>query len=114
MLFDAYLIIGSIVGLPIGMPMFAALYMKRLPKWYYFFATGMCMIVSVWSLIDGKIFDTPWTIQDRSMWVLIVFALSTVVSMPFYRRAPADYKQQVAGFFLLMKTPGQLRRRRSG
>jgi len=104
-LFDAYLIIGSIVGLPIALPLLAALYIRRLPKWSYFFTTGMCLLPSAWSIIQANFFDNPWTIQERSMWVFIFFVLGTVISMPFYRRSSEAYKKQAGEFFTRMRTP---------
>jgi Na+/proline symporter len=104
-LFDAYFIIGSVVGLPIAIPMLAALYIKRLPSWSYFFITGMCLIPSAWSLIQGHLYDNPWTIQDRSMWVLIFAAIGTLICMPFYRRSSAAYLKQSDAFFDRMRTP---------
>jgi len=104
-LFDAYFIIASVVGLPISLPLLAALYIKRLPKWSYFFTTAMCLIPSAWSIIQGKLYDNPWTIQERIMWVFIFFIVGTLISMPFYRRSSEAYKKQATEFFKRMRTP---------
>ena len=104
-LFDAYFTINSIVGLPLGLPLLAALYLKWLPKWSYFFIAGMSLIPSAWSIIEGRFYDNPWTIQDRSMWVLIFAASATLVCSLFYRRSSPAYKLKVDTFFTKMRTP---------
>ncbi|MGE9293519.1 MAG: sodium:solute symporter family protein, partial [Puniceicoccales bacterium] len=60
-LFDAYLIIGSVIGVPMGFPMLMGLWIKKLPKWSYFPIFAGCMIPSIWSFIDGHLTGVQWT-----------------------------------------------------
>jgi Na+/proline symporter len=104
-LFDAYLLIGSVIGLPLGFPLLVGLWIKRLSFWSYFVIFGACMIPSIISFYDSQFNNMPWTIQDRAMWIIIAGVVSTLLCMPFYRRTNPRQKQQIEDFFKTMHTP---------
>jgi hypothetical protein len=104
-LFDAYLMINSVIALPLGLPILAALYIKRLPYWSYFFIIAACLLPSIWSFIDFRINGNEWTIQKRSLWIFVAFAVSVIVSMPFYRWSSPRYRKMANAFFERLHTP---------
>lgn len=104
-LFDAYMIIGSIVGIPIAFPLLCGLWIKKLPSWSFFAIFGGCLIPSIISIYDAQVNDNPWTIQERALWIFLAGILATVVSMAFYRYSSEAYKKRVAEFFVTMRTP---------
>ncbi|MBC2595919.1 hypothetical protein H5P28_16765 [Ruficoccus amylovorans] len=104
-LFDSMLIIGSIIGMPLIIPMLAGLLIKSLPRWGFFSILGVAMIPSLWSLIDEAITGNDWNYVDRSIWVMIFGTVATFASMPFYRSQPAAFRQKVEAFFERMHTP---------
>lgn len=104
-LFDAYLIIGSMIGIPIGLPMLMGLWIKRIPFWSYFVIFGACMVPSLVSFYDGHFNNNPWTIQDRAMWIFIVGILATLACLPTWRWAGKKQREQIAEFFETMHTP---------
>lgn len=104
-LFDAYLTVNSIIGIPLVFPLLVGLWIKKIPRWSYFWIFGLCLIPSGYSLYLDMVHDIQWTIQHRAMWIFIFGAVATAVSMPFYRYSSEQYKQLVAEFFTRMKTP---------
>ncbi|WP_309397907.1 sodium:solute symporter family protein [Cerasicoccus maritimus] len=104
-LFDAYLIIGSIIGIPLGLPMLMGLWFKRLPKWSYFVIFGFSVAPSIWSVLDERIWDNVWLIQDRALWIFLFGLLGTIVSLLFSRYVSSGEQQEIDAFFKLMKKP---------
>lgn len=104
-LFDAFLIVGSIIGLPFSIPLLAGLFLRNMPRWSFFVVFSVGMMPSVWSLFDAKVFGNEWTYVDRSLWVLIFGAVATFCCLPAYRYAPESYRNQVIRFFECMRTP---------
>lgn len=104
-LFDAYLTIYSILALPLSVPLLIGLFIKKIPRWSYFFIAGCCLIPSALSYISGKYWDHPWTIQDRAIWICFMAVAATAICRPFYRFSSEEYKTRIDGFFKQMRTP---------
>ena len=104
-LFDAYLIIGSIIGVPMGFPLLMGLWIKKLPKWSYFPIFVACMVPTIWSFIDKKLNDTDWTIQERTLWILIFGFVATVICRLLYFLTSERARKDVDEFFETMHTP---------
>jgi len=104
-LFDAFLTISSVIGLPIGLPILVALYVKKIPYWSYFVIFMACLVPSIWSFIDASVNDNAWSIQDRSMWIFIACGISVLICMPFYKLSTPRYFKMVEDFFTRMHTP---------
>ncbi len=109
-LFDAYLIINSIVGIPLAFPIFVALYFRRIPRWSYFVIFGAGCIPSAYSLIDAKVFDNPWTIQSRAAWIFASSFIATLACVPFFKYSGSEYKNRVKAFFDKMNSPVNFKR----
>ena len=104
-LFDAYLIIGSVIGIPLGFPFLVGLWIKKLPSWSYFWIFGACLIPSIISFYDGRVNSNPWTIQERAMWIFIAGTIATVACMPFFKYSSVKYRNRIKEFFEMMHTP---------
>ncbi len=104
-LFDAYLMINSIITIPLVFPMLVGFWVKKLPSWSYFVMFGFCLLPSIYSFWLKEATGEGFTIQQRAMWIFIFGILGAAVCMPFYRRAPAAYKKQVEDFYKLIRTP---------
>lgn len=70
-LFDAFLTIGSVVGIPMGFPLLVGLWVRRLPKWAYFPIFLACLLPSLWSFLDSSLNGNTWTVQDRTLWIFV-------------------------------------------
>ncbi len=104
-LFDTYLIIGSVIGVPMGFPMLMGLWLKKLPKWSYFPIFAACMIPSIWSFIDTRVNGTDWTIQKRTLWIMVFGLATTAVCRLLHVFSSSAEREEVARFFKMMSTP---------
>lgn len=104
-LFDAYLAISSIIGIPLGFPMLAGLWFKRLWKGSYFLIIFACLLPSAYSWYDGAYNDASWTIQDRATWIFVFGAVATAMSVFLSRFNTPAYDEQERTFFQTMATP---------
>lgn len=104
-LFDAFLTIGSIIGIPIGFPLMAGLWIRRLPSWSYFIIFGACIIPSLISFYDARVNDHPWTIQDRAMWIFIAGIIAVAICVPLEKWSREAQRERVKAFFKNMTTP---------
>jgi len=104
-LFDAYLIIGSVIGVPMGFPTFMGLWLKKLPKWSYFPIFISCMIPSVWSFIDGYRTGVQWSIQERTMWIMLFGIATTMICRMLYSFTSVNSRKELEEFFTTMHSP---------
>ena len=104
-LFDAYLMINSIITIPLVFPMLVGFWIKRLPSWSYFVIFGFCLLPSIYSFYLKATTGTGFTIQGRAMWIFIFGIVGALVCMPFYKRSPESYKKKVEDFYKLIRTP---------
>lgn len=104
-LFDAFLLIGSVIGLPLAFPNLMGMWIKRIPFWSYFVIFGACMAPSLISFYDARFNGVSWTIQDRAMWIFICGSLATLVCILLSRLSSARQRRQIDEFFTTMHTP---------
>lgn len=104
-LFDIFLLVGSVIGVPMGFPMLVGLWMKKLPSWSYFPIFAGCMVPSLWSFIDQLLTGNAWTIQDRTMWIFICGAVATVACRMLNFLSSDKEREKIGKFFETMKTP---------
>ncbi len=104
-LFDAYLTIGSVVGVPMALPLLVGVICRRLPSWSYFVVMGCALIPSIYSLVEGAQGGEAWTIQERSFWVLVFGAGGTALALALPGLSSAESRERVRGFFQKMETP---------
>ncbi len=104
-LFDASLMIASVIGVPMAFPMFVGLWLKRLPKWSYFPIFTACLAPSIWSFIDSKVYGVSWTIQDRALWIVICGTSASVLCLLLSKLNTQKAREDVHEFFTLMHTP---------
>jgi len=104
-LFDAYLMISAVVGLPLSMPIFLALWIKRLHWASYFIILGAALLPSAYFVVRSMKYGESWPIQDRLLGIYAFSILGTLLSLPLWRRASTKHKKQVERFYEKMNTP---------
>lgn len=104
-LFDAYLAISAIIGIPLGFPMLAGLWLKRLWKWSYFVIISACLLPSAYAYYDGLVNDIAWSIQDRAMWIFVFGSISTAICVWLSKLNDAEYDEKERKFFETMAKP---------
>ncbi|GAB4181641.1 MAG: Na+:solute symporter [Terrimicrobiaceae bacterium] len=105
-LFDTFLLMGAVIGTPIVLPLLAGLFLRKLPAWSYFLIFGLSMLPTLYIEIAVRNWEaTPWSIQERGMWVLLFGLAGTALSRLC---APLRSKAQIAreeAFFETMHRP---------
>ncbi len=104
-LFNAYLLIGSIIGIPLTLPTLMGLIFKKMPKWGYWFIMGCTALPSAYSVLDEKLNGVAWTIQTRAMWGFIFGTVASIIAWSLHRYRSRQEKEEVDAFFQLMHTP---------
>ena len=104
-LFDAYLAISSIIGIPLGFPLLAGLWLKRLWKWSYFLIIVACLVPSAYAYYDSSVNGVSWSIQDRAMWIFIFGVVSTAICILLSKRNDEAYVEREREFFETMAKP---------
>jgi Na+/proline symporter len=104
-LFDAYLMIAAVVGLPLGMPILFALWIKRLHWTSFYIIILLAIIPSAYFVYQSSVGGENWPIQDRLAWVYGFSLIGCLISLPVWKFASAAYKKRVDDFYVKMHTP---------
>ncbi len=104
-LFDIFLLIGSVIGVPLMLPLFFGLFIRRLPSWSYFAIAGAALGPSLYSLIDARFGGSAWTIQDRGTWVIAFGAAAALICIPLARYSSTRQRERESALFSAMTTP---------
>ncbi len=102
-LFDAYLMIASLVGIPLGFPLLAGLWIKRMPPWSFFLIFAGCLIPSLYSIYDETANGVKWSIQDRSMWIFIYGIAACIISRILYFTTGEKWRERTEAFFAQLR-----------
>lgn len=104
-LFEAYFVIATTVGIPLGFPLLSGLWIRRLPPWAYPAIFGACLLPSLYALYDGKVNGTPWTIQDRTVWIFAFGLGATLACTLLARFSSPVHRERERQFFATMRRP---------
>mgnify|MGYP000703917699 CR=1 FL=1 len=104
-LFDMFFVILSVIGLPMAFPLLTALILRGMPRCSFFVVFAACLVPSVYSFIDGKLFDNPWTVQDRTLWVFVFGFAASFLSLLLRRFEGEPSREAKANFYRKMHTP---------
>lgn len=104
-LFDAYLMISAVVGLPLGMPVLLGLWIRKLHWAAYYIIIGFAMLPSTYFVVQSTLGGQDWPIQDRLLWIYLFSAFGCLVSLPIWGRAGQAYRDRVSAFYQRMHTP---------
>lgn len=103
-IFEHMLALGSMLVMPMSIPLFLALFVKRAPWWSALFSMVCALVPSVVNMIDARA-GNPWSFQKEIFWGVTVGTASFFATIPFWRFATADYRASVARFFETMHRP---------
>ena len=104
-LFDAYLLVASIIGLPMIVPFLAGLAIRRLHHRAFFIIFTTALLPALYSLWTEHRGAPAWSIQHRAFWVFAWGALGVVIAFLLRGKAPAAFVQAEAAFFRTLRTP---------
>ena len=104
-IFGAFMLVTSVIALPMGFPFTIALLIKRLPRWSFFFIAGCGLLPSLIALIDQKVNGNTWLFQDKLFWIIGCSMGGTLLSMLFYNTGSQAYRDKMDAFFKRIRTP---------
>lgn len=100
-LFEIALNFMAIILIPTSVPMLLAFLVKRTAPWAAASSILLGFLPSLFQLVSG----VDWSFQQRTFLITGGALLGYFISMPFYRRSPAEYRERVEGFFTKMHRP---------
>jgi hypothetical protein len=87
--------------MPLSIPLFLALFIRRVPWWSGLFSAGCALVPSAISVRASE----PWPFQREILVGVVVGVAAFLATIPFWRFAGAAFREQVRQFFVKMHTP---------
>lgn len=103
-IFEHMLALGSMLVMPMSIPLFLALFIRRAPWWSALFSMTAALIPSAISMLSSRS-GHPWSFQKEIFVGVTVGVGAFLGTVPFWRFATAEYRDRVAKFFTTMHTP---------
>lgn len=103
-LFDYMLLIGGLFGTPMVVPMFMALFVRRVPWWSALASIGAGFAISITAFVSGRM-GYPWSYPQQIFSIVAASASTYLLTIPFARHATSDYRARVAAFYAKMHRP---------
>ncbi len=100
-IFGAFTVFQSVIAVPMSLPFVISLFVKRLPRWSYFFMLGCGLLPTGYELFAGE--KLPF--QEKMFWIFGLVAAGAALCRLFYGRSSPDYRARVDKLFALMRTP---------
>jgi Na+/proline symporter len=104
-MFDSYLIIASVITIPITLPLMVGVFVRNMPGWSYFTMMGGGLVMSIYTLIDERFFDNEWIYQERTLAVVIGAVIALIISVFFRERRSAADREREESFWERTRTP---------
>ena len=101
----AILTIGSLLYLPMAIPMFWGLFLKRIPQWTPIIAMTVGFITSLLIFIQMKSGTSHYYYHHQVFTIFIVSSTTVILSLLFSKRNPQEYNRRVDEFYTRMNTP---------
>lgn len=98
-LFDYMLQFGSLLGTPMVIPMFLALFARKTPPWAALISIAGSFVLSYlgWKL--------QWPYQKNVFFILMAGSLSYLATLPFWQFSTREYQERVLAFYRRMFKP---------
>lgn len=100
-IFEHMLTLGALLVMPLSIPLFLALFIRRAPWWSALFAAGCALVPSAVSVFAAE----PWPFQREIAVGVATGVAAFLATIPFWRFASAEYRDLVRRFFTTMHTP---------
>jgi SSS family transporter len=98
-LFEYMLLFGSLLGTPMIVPMFLAIFVRNAPVWSAMFSVVCAFIVSFFA------YRLKWNYEQRILWIGLTGATGFLSTIPFWSTSTVTYREKVNAFFKKMHTP---------
>lgn len=108
--FQLMLDIGTLLGMPLAVPLFVGIFVKRAPVWSCVTSVTFSLCSSVVGYFSTTLavqgfLSEPWAFQDKLFWNVGMGVLGFLITLPFWFTATDEYKERVDNFFEQMHKP---------
>lgn len=103
--FELVLLVGALLSLPMGIPLFWGILFKKTPPWAAGFSISMGFVASVAAQFSEQFFGTAMCYYEKAFLVAGVSTLAFFITLPFARFNNPEYDGKVDEFFKIMETP---------
>ena len=103
--FKLMLDVGSMLALPLAVPMVWALLIRRAPGWSALASIAVAFSVSITGFFSEELFGESWSFAQVVFANIAAGSVGFLLTLPFWFTAPAAYRSQVDTFFVNMHTP---------
>ena len=104
-IFEHMLNLGSMLVMPMSIPLLFALFIRRAPWWSALCSASCALIPSLINLLETAQTQQQWSFQKEIIMGVAAGAAGFLVTIPFWSTATAEYRAQVDRFFRTMHTP---------
>lgn len=104
-IFELMLSIGTLLGLPLTIPMLLCLFVRRTPSWAAVATVLATFIPSVLGYHSEGLFGAKWSFQQQVFINLAVGSLTFMATRFFWKGASEEYQSRLDTFFTNMHTP---------
>jgi Na+/proline symporter len=103
--FDLMLAIGTVIAVPLAVPMLLCLFIRRAPAWSALTSVTAGFAVALVGQYSGSIFHAAWPFQVKLFANFFAGTAAFLGTVPFWFAASAEYRAKVDAFFNRMLTP---------
>jgi SSS family transporter len=100
-IFEHMLKLGALLVMPLSIPLFMALFVRRAPWWSALFSAGCSLVPSAISM--GAV--EPWSFQKEIAIGVGTGVVAFLATIPFWKTQSMAYRHQVDEFFRIMHKP---------
>ena len=103
--FDLMLAIGTMIAVPLAVPMLLCLFIRRAPAWSALTSVAVGLAVAAVGQYSRPLFGATWPFQVKLFANFLAGTAAFLLTLPFWRTASAEYRRKVNAFFDRMLTP---------
>jgi solute:Na+ symporter, SSS family len=103
--FELVLLVGALLGVPMAVPLFWGIIIKKVPQW-----AAACSIIfgfaaSLMAYFSQELFNMQMVYQDKVFFIMILGSIGFFITVPFAKYNAPTYNKKVDDFFKKMNTP---------
>jgi SSS family transporter len=103
--FELVLLVGALLGVPMAVPLFWGIFVKRVPQWAAACSICFGFAGSLLTYFSNELFGFTMVYQDKVFLIMALSSIGFFVTIPFAKNNSQEYDEKVNSFFKRMNTP---------
>jgi solute:Na+ symporter, SSS family len=103
--FELVLMVGALLGVPMSVPLFWGIFIKKTPQWAAACSIIFGFVASLTAYFSENLFGFKMAYQDNVFFIMAVASIGFFITMPFAKNNSATYNKKVDDFFTKMNKP---------